>query len=68
MIFRTASFTPSYDRELESFVLRCDDLNLQNSFCDLATGAEIGIINWERAAAVLRYIGFSALPVYSTPD
>jgi aminoglycoside phosphotransferase (APT) family kinase protein len=52
----------------ETFVLRHDDLNFQNIFCDPDTGEVTGIINWERASTAPRCIGYATLPVFFTTD
>ncbi|KAI4916118.1 hypothetical protein J4E90_004564 [Alternaria incomplexa] len=50
----------------ESFVLRHDDLNLQNVFCDPDTGEVTGIIDWERASTAPRCLGYASLPKFLT--
>jgi hypothetical protein len=52
----------------ETFVLRHDDLNLQNVFCDPDTGEVTGIIDWERASTAPRCLGFSSLPIFLIHD
>ncbi|KAI4610479.1 hypothetical protein J4E80_008243 [Alternaria sp. BMP 0032] len=69
-LFRSEAFAKSVqhsDNE-ESFVLRHDDLNLQNVFCDPDTGEVTGIIDWERASTAPRCLGYSSLPKFLTLD
>jgi hypothetical protein len=69
-LFRTHPFTNSEKPgdTKETFVLRHDDLNFQNIFCDPETGEVTGIIDWERAFAAPRCIGYCSLPICLTPD
>jgi hypothetical protein len=52
----------------ETFVLRHDDLNLQNIFCDPDTGEVTAIIDWERASTTSHCLGYSSLPLFLTSD
>lgn len=54
--------------EKETFVLRHNDLNFQNVFCDPETGEVTGIIDWERCSTAPRCVGSSCLPVFLTTD
>ena len=68
-IFSLPPFSPSSKAETEeTFVLRHEDLNLQNIFCDPETGEVTGIIDWERTVTAPRCIGFSSLPIFLTKD
>ena len=69
-LFRSDAFAKSVkpgDSE-ETFVLRHDDLNLQNVFCDPETGEVTGIIDWERASTAPRSLGYTSLPKFLTLD
>jgi aminoglycoside phosphotransferase (APT) family kinase protein len=62
VLFRAEPFASSKNPgdDKETFVLRHDDLNFQNIFCDPETGEVTGIIGWERAFAAPRCIGYSS--------
>jgi len=69
-LFRSDAFAKSVkpgDSE-ETFVLRHDDLNLQNVFCDPDTGEVTGIIDWERASTAPRSLGYASLPKFLALD
>jgi aminoglycoside phosphotransferase (APT) family kinase protein len=69
-IFRLSPFAHSSQPgdEKETFVLRHDDLNFQNVFCDPETGEVTGIIDWERCSTAPRCIGFASLPIFLITD
>ncbi|KAI4604882.1 hypothetical protein J4E83_010930 [Alternaria metachromatica] len=69
-MFRSDAFAKSVKpgESEETFVLRHDDLNLQNVFCDPDTGEVTGIIDWERASTAPRCLGYSSLPKFLTLD
>ena len=69
-LFRSDTFAKSVKPgdSKESFVLRHDDLNLQNVFCDPDTGEVTGIIDWERASTAPRCLGYASLPKFLTLD
>jgi hypothetical protein len=52
----------------ETFVLRHDDLDLQNVFCDPETGEVTCILDWERASTAPRCLGYSSLPLFLVSD
>ncbi|KAL1795346.1 hypothetical protein ACET3X_007162 [Alternaria dauci] len=68
--FRSDAFSKPAKPECskETFVLRHDDLNLQNIFCDPDTGEVTAIIDWERASTAPRCLGYSTLPLWLTYD
>ncbi|KAI4689147.1 hypothetical protein J4E81_007864 [Alternaria sp. BMP 2799] len=69
-LFRSDAFAKSVKPgdSKEPFVLRHDDLNLQNVFCDPETGEVTGIIDWERASTAPRSLGYASLPKFLTLD
>ncbi|KAF2115142.1 hypothetical protein BDV96DRAFT_576545 [Lophiotrema nucula] len=54
--------------EDETFILRHDDLGLQNILCDPATGEVTGILDWDSAKIVPRCVGYSSAPVFLKRD
>jgi hypothetical protein len=68
--YRTEPFAHSstLHERAESFVLRHDDLDFQNIFCDPHTGEVTCIIDWERCSTAPRCIGYSSLPIFLTMD
>tara|TARA_R110002003_G_scaffold112_6_gene9584 strand:+ start:677 stop:2863 length:2187 start_codon:yes stop_codon:yes gene_type:complete len=69
-LYRTEPFAHSstLHERAESFVLRHDDLDFQNFFCDPHTGEVTCIIDWERCSTAPRCIGYSSLPIFLTMD
>ena len=69
-LFRTSTFADSIGARdhKDTFVLRHDDLDFQNIFCDPETGEVTGIIDWERTSTVPRCIGYTSLPIFLLHD
>jgi hypothetical protein len=52
----------------ETFVLRHDDLNFQDIFCDPNTVEVTAIIDWKHCATAPRCIGYASSPIFLTLD
>ncbi|PSN71752.1 hypothetical protein BS50DRAFT_629887 [Corynespora cassiicola Philippines] len=69
IMFSTSPFVDSCKKgdENETFVLRHDDLDLQNIFVD-HNGDITGIIDWDGCIAAPRSVGYSSVPAFLRRD
>ncbi|KAF2662400.1 hypothetical protein K491DRAFT_177370 [Lophiostoma macrostomum CBS 122681] len=75
MLLACEPFTPSSttttsdeNKHPESFILRHDDLNLQNIFVDPSTGHVTSILDWDDVRAVPVCLGYTSLPDFLKAD
>ncbi|CAI6339721.1 unnamed protein product [Periconia digitata] len=65
--FKNACRVPQ-NSGVESYVLRHEDLDLQNILCDPETGEVTCIIDWDGCRMVPRNIGYASLPLFLIKD